>query len=204
MPLTNAWNRGIYRLWSPAYDLIFARFFTPGRLQAHRLLDLQAGERVLLPGVGTGLDLALLPEGVMGVGIDLSPAMLKRAQVRQQLSGRQVLLVQGDVQSPLVRRSCFDAVLFNLILSVVPDGKACFETGFEALVPGGRAVIFDKFLPDTGSLSTRRRLLNLGASLLGTDINRRLGELLAGCNCRVAANEPSLLGGAYRVILIQK
>ena len=46
-------------------------------------------------------------------------------------------------------------------------------------------------------------VLNLGAKLLGTDINRRLGEIVAGTQFTVLLNEPSLLNGMYRIIIIQ-
>jgi hypothetical protein len=69
---------------------------------------------------------------------------------------------------------------------------------------GGRAIIFDKFLPDDQSTNPLRALLNMGAKLLGTDINRRLGEMLAGTTYKMALNEPSLLNGMYRIILIEK
>jgi uncharacterized membrane protein YccF (DUF307 family) len=112
--------------------------------------------------------------------------------------------VQADAQSLLTVRGSFDAVIFNLILSVVPDGRACFAAGMQALAPHGRGVIFDKFLPESGDVSVRRRLLNKGAMLLGTDINRHLGEILSGYECRVLVDEPSLFGGTYRVILVEK
>jgi len=70
------------------------------------------------------------------------------------------------------------------------------------LRPGGRAVIFDKFLPDDGRLSLGRRRLNLGATIFGTDITRRFSDLAVGCQITVLSNEPSLLRGAYRVIRI--
>jgi len=204
MKMNNRWNRIIYRLWAPVYDSTAAHFFARGRKQAMQILDLQAGERLLLVGVGTGLDLPLLPKGVEAVGIDLSPAMLARARARLPLPGRNVTLIQGDAQKLLVGEGSFDAVLFNLILSVIPDGAACLRENLRALKPGGRAVIFDKFLPDDGKLSFRRRLLNLGSTLFGTDITRRFCDLAKGCRITMLSNEPSLLRGAYRVILIRR
>ena len=166
-------------------------------------LALQPGERVLLVGVGTGLDLPLLPQGVEAVGIDLSPAMLARARARLPLPGREVALIQGDAQQLLADEGGFDAVLFNLILSVIPDGAACLRENLRALKPGGRAVIFDKFLSDEGKLGIRRRLLNLFSTLFGTDITRRFGDLAKGCPITVVSNEPSLLRGSYRVMLLR-
>jgi hypothetical protein len=49
-----------------------------------------------------------------------------------------------------------------------------------------------------------RALLNLGAKLLGTDINRHLGEILAGTKYEIVLDEPSLLNGMYRIILMDK
>ncbi len=46
-----------------------------------------------------------------------------------------------------------------------------------------------------------RRLLNFFAMLFGTDINRRLGDTVAGKECSVVSDEPSLVGGLYRVVL---
>jgi ubiquinone/menaquinone biosynthesis C-methylase UbiE len=204
MKMTNRRNRFFYRLWAPIYELAVGRLFAAGRKQALELLNLQPGERVLWVGCGTGADLPLLPEEVNAVGIDLSPAMLARARQKLPLPGREVTLLQGDAQQILVDEASFDAVIFNLILSVIPDGAACLRENLRALKPGGRAVVFDKFLPDDGRLTPRRRLLNLGSTLFGTDITRRFGDLAAGAGIWVVCDKPSLLRGAYRVKLIRK
>jgi len=202
MKMTNRWNQFIYRLWAPIYDASVGRFFLLGRKRAMDLLKLQPGERVLLVGVGTGADLLLLPAGVTATGIDLSADMLAKARQKLPLPGRDVTLIQGDAQQLLVDEASFDAVVFNLILSVIPDGAASLRENLRALKPGGRAVVFDKFLPDVGRLSLGRRLMNLGSTLFGTDITRRFGDLAQGVDIRVICDEPSLLRGMYRVILL--
>lgn len=204
MKLTNRWNLFIYRLWAPIYDSTVNHFFMPGRARAMELLALQPGERVLIAGVGTGVDMQFIPDGVKAVGIDLSPQMLSKAAEKVSRLHLPVLLVQGDAQNPHVAHDSFDAAIFNLILSVVPDGRACLRSSLLALKPGGRAVIFDKFLPDESVLKVERRFINLFSSLFGTDITRRFGDIAAGCPCQVVLNEPSLMGGTYRVMLIQK
>jgi len=204
LKLTNRWNRLIYRLWSPIYDGLFDRFFAaPGRRQAMQRLDLQPGERVLLVGVGTGADLPLLPAGVRAVGVDLSPDMLVRAAAKLPLAGRDVMLMQGDAQVLPLPAGQFDAALLNLVLSVVPDGAACLRETLRALRPNGRVVVFDKFLPDDAQPNPGRRLLNLVTTLIGTDITRRFGDIARGSPCTVVDDAPSLLRGAYRVILVR-
>lgn len=204
MKLTNEWNRLIYRLWSPVYDAVIGSFYARERKRTVEALKLRPGERVLLVGVGTGADLPLLPEGVEAVGVDLSPDMLKRAQARLPLAGRAIALVQADAQGQVVEEGRFDAVIFNLILSVIPDGAACWREALRALKPGGRAIVFDKFLPQTGSVTVGRRLLNLFTTLIGTDINRRFSDLAVGAGFTMLRDEPSLLGGAYRIIEVRK
>lgn len=204
MRMTNRWNQFIYRLWAPIYDSTVNYFFMPGRKRALELLDLQPGEKVLLVGIGTGADLPFLPSSVDATGIDLSPEMLAKAHLKLNRCPAAVKLIQGDAQTLLVEESAFDAVVLNLILSVIPDGNTCLKSELRALKPGGRAVIFDKFLPEGASASPIRKFLNLFSTLLGTDINRRLSDMMKDCPCQVAHDEPSTAGGMYRVILLEK
>ena len=203
MRMTNRWNRLIYRFWSPVYDLLFDRFlFSAGRRRMFETLQLRGDERILLAGIGTGADLPYLPEAAQVLGVDLSPEMLRKAESKI-LGAPNRLLVQADAQALPVPDAAFDVVILTLILSVVPDGGACWRAALRALRPGGRAIIFDKFLPNEQPVNPARAVLNLGAKLLGTDINRRLGEIVAGTQFTVLLNEPSLLNGMYRIIVVQ-
>lgn len=204
MKMNNRWNQFIYRLWAPIYDSMLSHFFMPGRKRAMSLLDLQAGERVLIVGVGTGADLPLLPAGVDATGIDLSPEMLAKARLKLDRCPASVKLIRGDAQTLLVDEAFFDAVILNLILSVIPDGNACMQSALRTLKPNGRTVIFDKFLPEGKKPSLVRKFFNIFSTLFGTDINRRLSDLMRGCPCEVTHDEPSIGGGMYRVVLIKK
>lgn len=204
MKLTNHWNHFVYRLWAPVYDSLFDRCFaSPGRRQAMQMLNFQPGECVILVGVGTGADLPLLPKGIQALGVDLSPEMLAQAKAKLSLRERNVNLIQGDAQFLPLAADQFDAALLNLVLSVVPDSAGCFSEALRSLRPDARAVIFDKFLPDEGRLNIWRKLFNLITMLFGTDITRRFGDLAAGNRCVKIRDKPSLLRGAYRIILVR-
>jgi ubiquinone/menaquinone biosynthesis C-methylase UbiE len=202
--MTNRRNQFIYRIWAPIYDSTVNRLFMAGRKRAIELLVLHSGERVLLLGIGTGADLPLLPAGIDVTGIDLSPEMLAKARLKIDGCSASVKLIEGDAQTLLVEPSSFDAVILNLILSVVPDGNACLLSALHALKPHGRAVVFDKFLVEGRLVSPIRKFINYFSTLLGTDINRRLSDIMKDCSCSIVCEEASILGGMYRVILLNK
>ena len=204
MTMTNQGNRAIYRWWAPVYDSTVNHFFRPGRKRALALLSLQPGENVLIVGVGTGADLPCLPAGVTVTGIDLSPDMLAKARSKLASCRATVELLQGDAQELFVPENSFDVALLNLILSVVPDGRACLHSALRAVKPGGRLIIFDKFQAENEKVTPMRRFMNFFSTRLGTDINRRFSDMLAGTSCKIVHDEPSLLGGMYRVILLRK
>jgi ubiquinone/menaquinone biosynthesis C-methylase UbiE len=199
----NRANLQVYRRWATIYDALLSHVFAAGRRRAFELLNLQPGERVLLVGVGTGLDLPLVPGGVATVGIDLSPDMLARAAGKLPLPGRSVVLMRGDAQALPYSDARFDAVVLNLILSVVPDVASCWREALRVTRPGGRLVVFDKFLAERQP-SVARRWLNHVAMAAGTDLNRRFDDITAGSRFHLTRDEPSLLGGAYRLILAER
>lgn len=195
-------NLSLYRRYAPVYDRLFGAVLASARRHALDRLAVQPSERLLIPGVGTGLDLPSLPAGVRVVAGDLSPSML--AQARLKPCAASVTFQVMDAQAlALATHSC-DAALLNLILSVVPDGRRAFTEAWRVVRPGGRLVIFDKFLPEGEALSLARRGLGRLVAALGTDPNRRLSTILAEQARAVRLNEPSLLGGQYRIVVLGK
>lgn len=196
-------NLKIYRTWAPIYDSVMRPIYGGARQRAIKLLDLHAGENVLIPGVGTGLDLPIIPSGVYVTGIDLNQAMLEKARAKN--IGTNVTLAVMNAEELQFQDNFFDVVILNLILSVVSDGAAAFAEAWRVLRPGGRIVIFDKFLPEKEQPSLFRNLLGSFIRSIGTDPNRRLSDIISGMpRLIIEHNEPSLLKGQYRIILVRK
>lgn len=204
MPMFAEGNRRIYRRWAPVYDALMGPLYARGRRRAIAVLDPRAGERVFAPGIGTGLDIDSMPEGVKLTGLDFSPEMLARARERAR-GHADVELVEGDAQSLPFPDASFDAVLCNLVLSVVPDGNAAFREAWRVLRSGGRLAIFDKFIPEKSRVGFVRRVVGAVAERVGTDVNRRFDDVVAGVSgLTIVSDEPAMLGGQYRVILLRK
>lgn len=80
---TNSWNKIRYTILTPVYDLI-AGYFKESRKKSVDALEIKAGDKVLIVGAGTGLDLAFLPNDCEIVATDITPAMIERIKKTQQ------------------------------------------------------------------------------------------------------------------------
>ena len=199
------WNRLRYTLWAPAYDAIArAGGFDNARRVSIERLRLAPGESVLIIGAGTGLDLEFLPSNVHVTAIDVTPAMLKQLERRAADTARYVMTHIMDARALAFPDSSFDAVVMHLILAVMPEPERGLREAARVLKPGRRIAVFDKFLRDEERASPRRRLLNAIAKPLFSDLNRRLGPLIAATPLVIEHDEAVAFGGTYRVATLVK
>ena len=134
---------------SPVYDWLAGpsedRFIQEGL----EVLEAEPGQHVLELGFGTGRALNRLAEQVgergLVCGLDLSPAMARRAQARVETCGtaERTLIVVGDAARPPLAAESFDQVFtsFTLELFSEDDIYRVLETCSTALKPGGTLVV---------------------------------------------------------------
>jgi SAM-dependent methyltransferase len=200
------WNRLRYSAYAPFYDLVVGRLglLRRGRKRAFALAALQPGERLLLIAAGTGLDLPFVPAGVAITAVDIAPAMLRRLDARARALGRNVETFAMDAVRLRFADGSFDAVALHLALAVVPDPVATIREAARVLRPAGRVSIFDKFLPDDATPSIARRGANVLAGLAATELNRRIGPLLAAAGLEERAREQVGWRGFFVVVRADK
>lgn len=189
-----------YTLIAPIYDLVVDRATRHARRASLAALGDVTGKRILIAGIGSGLDIPLLPQGADYVGLDVTPAMLRRARRYD----RNVALHQGDVMAMPYADACFDAVVMHLILAVVPQPLRALREAARVVKPGGHIAVFDKFLRP-GQRAPLRRLLSPFTGRLATRMDVVVEELLAACpDLKRINDEAALTGGWFRRILLEK
>lgn len=191
-----------YRFIAPIYDVFLERSTSRARRLSLARLPQQESLQVLINGAGTGLDFPFLPPCHEYTALDLTGAMLARSQDRG--NGLKVARVQGDGMSLPFADESFDVVVLHLILAVVPRPDLCLAEAARVLKPGGRILLFDKFL-QPGQQAWIRRSLNVLIKHLATRLDVVFEEVLETTpRLHVVSDEPALANGWFRLIEIQK
>lgn len=174
---TNSWNRIRYTLYNPFYNLI-SKYFYPLRQQSIESLGLNKGDKVLILGAGTGLDLDHLSNDFSIFAIDITPSMIKKLNQRATELHLKVDSRVMDGSNLDFKDDHFDAVILHLIVAVIPDPVACLKETERVLKPGGKFTIMDKFVESGRSPSLVRKILNPITSFIATTVTRDIDELL--------------------------
>jgi len=196
--------RYTYTVFAPIYDAFVARFTHAARQRSLARLGNGRHDEVLLVGVGSGLDLPLLPQGPSYTALDLTPAMLTRAQRRAACLELDIRLDQGDARRLPYPAAAFDVVVLHLILAVTPHPEQVLQEAARVLRPGGRVLILDKFLRP-GQRAPIRRLISPLLGLLATRTDVVFDEVLAQTpDLEVMLDQPALVGDWFRQIILRK
>jgi ubiquinone/menaquinone biosynthesis C-methylase UbiE len=197
--------RRSYALIAPLYDLVADRALRRSRARSLAALRPAPGAWFLVPGAGTGLDLAFLHRETTAVCVDFTTAMLLRARERSRRFGRADTFVLADAQRLPFRKGSLDGAVLHLVLAVVPDPGAALAEAARVVVPGARLAVLDKFVRAGERPGHGRRLLDRLLRNLATGLLLSFEEALAAApSLSVSLDEPDLLGGAYRRILLVK
>jgi len=194
-----------YTLLAPVYDAMVDQATRPLRQNSLNKIRHEAVPEVLISGIGTGLDIPMLDNRASYTGLDITRAMLKKAEQRaQQRPELELKLQQADAMHLPFEDDRFDVVLMHLILAIVPDSLRALQEAERVLKPGGQLLIVDKFLR-RGQLALGRRTLNFVIRHIATKTNVVFEDLLDQCSTlSLISDEPALARGWFRYIELTK
>jgi len=191
-----------YSLIAPIYDLVIARALHKARSHSLSALPQDTTKEILLSGVGTGLDLPLLPVMHHYTALDFNASMLSRA--RQRGKSLQIDWVLGDSMALPFNDSRFDHVVLHLILAIVPRSELCLGEAARVLKPGGTIILFDKFIRPK-KLALLRRALTPLSRHIATRMDVVFEDVLNEVPQLQLVNDvPLLAGGWFRGIVLKK
>ena len=168
MPLRERLTRKYFdAVYNPLYDASTARLsrYVEAQDVLVRSLQVEAGQRILCAGLGTGNELTSLrahEPRLDLVGIDLSPAALARARCKPAGSDCGTALMLMDAQRLGFSDDSFDRLLCYHVLDFTGEAGPAVGEFLRVLKPGGRFVI---------SFPSEGEGPGLGAALLGHSIS---------------------------------
>ena len=193
-----------YTLLAPIYDSMVSGATERIRLESLQRLNQFKDKKILINGIGSGLDIPFLPASHDYVGTDLTPSMLSRAQQRADISKLKITLEQADVMHLPYSDNSFDIVVMHLILAVVPQPLKALQEASRVLKPGGKIFIINKFFRP-GQLALSRRFLNIFIRHIATRTDVVFEYLHKECKeLKLVSDEPVSMNGWFRSIELEK
>jgi demethylmenaquinone methyltransferase/2-methoxy-6-polyprenyl-1,4-benzoquinol methylase len=156
--LTREEVRAVYDRQAKNYDLAVWLYYLAGmrirhwRRMAVEALGLEPGDTVVEVGCGTGLNFSLLEQAVGNegkiIGIDISQAMLDRAEERVRAAGWQNVELVRAAASDFSFPNGLGGILATGVLTYEPEFDTVIERGARALAPGRRWAVLDYKKPN--------------------------------------------------------
>ncbi len=202
-------QKKIYERWAPIYDQIYAKLLSDAHKKTVEAVT-ESAKNILEIGVGTGLMLPYYPDTCQIYGVDLSCAMLKRANARVKrlkLKNVKMLATMDACQLGFMDES-FDAVAMPFVITLVPEPERALNEAVRVLKKGGQLVITTRFGADEGTQAKVEELLAPLVKKIGWSSSFKLGRVKrwAAVHGGLIVHEPERTSpaGYFKMIRVQK
>lgn len=199
--------RRSYQRYAPIYDATFGWLLGGrGRWLAAEIANERAGP-VLEIGVGTGLTLRHYRKDHRVIGIDVSPEMLARAQLRIARSnghGQVMKLAIMDAGRLAFPDATFEAVIAAYVVSVVPDPGRVIAEIERVCRPGGDVVLVNHFRAANGVRAAVEKRLAPLSDKLGWRPDFGIEEVLSRTKLELVETTPLPPFGLFTLLRFRK
>lgn len=179
----------IYSRYSPVYDAIFAKMFSPRIKLGLEKIGIREGDRIIEIGVGTGLSLTHYPDSCIVVGIDITRKMLEMAKKKKgKLNLDHVNLVEMDAENITFADDTFDHAVMSFVLSVVPNPEKMVSEVKRVTKKGGKIIIINHFCSNNPFFSKLGGLFSLFSMQLGWRSDVSVNLLSNHCDLYIEEN----------------
>ena len=170
------------------------------RLRAD-LLKIAQGE-VLEIGLGTGLNLAYYPTGIVRLhAVDPAPLLPERVATRSAAVPFPVKITHLSAERLPYEAGVFDCVVSTWTLCTIPDPLAALREVRRVLKPTGRFLFLEHGRSDETTIATWQDRLNPLQNVIGCgcNLNRRLDQLIREAGLHILQLDRSVMEGVPRI-----
>ena len=178
--MQEASTRVLYDAQSRIYDKTFGRLVQRRIARAISHINIQAGDRILDLGIGTGAALQYYPLDRGRIfGIDLSSGMLNLCRQRMiDLNRKNATVVQGDALHLPFADDTFDHIFISHVISVVSDPCSLMREAQRVAKPEARIVMLNHFQSTNRFLAFVEKILCPLCTKLGWRSDLALHDLI--------------------------
>ena len=195
-----------YAAWAPIYDAICGPVLRSGIRAAVEAAQ-QHAHKILEIGVGTGLTFEYYRRNVELHGIDLSEAMLRRAQEKSLTQAPSVTsLRRMDAHRLEFQDGAFDSVLLPFVITLVSDPERVLSEAIRVTRPAGRVLLVNHFYSESGLLAMIERASGAAMRKIGLNPDfpyARIADYAAG-DSRLLAVTRAPVGPFFTLVTMQK
>ncbi len=138
----------LYNTLVPVYYPLFMFPLRRWRSKSISMLSFNSGDKIIVPGVGTGHDLPYLPRDVKITGVDISRVMLSigRFKAKAYKLTDSVSLQHMDAEKLDFPDNSFDKAVLSLFLTASFNAKKTFAEVVRVLKPNSEILIYDHLI----------------------------------------------------------
>jgi ubiquinone/menaquinone biosynthesis C-methylase UbiE len=168
-----------------------------GKLRKETFGDLKSN--ILEIGIGTGKNIPYYGKGAKITGIDLSPKMLEKAQVKAKKLKTKVQLLQMDAQHLDFKNNSFDYVIGSFVLCSIPYPVKALKEIKRVTKENGKIIFIEHVLSKNKLIALCEKTHNpITRRLFGFNINRKTGENILKSGLIIENDEKLALKDVFR------